>query len=52
MKDSENRNYSQSCDVYSFGIIAYTLIVGSLPFRVDAQNFMERKIVWEFFDKE
>ncbi len=44
--------YNYSCDIYSFGIIAYQLIVGSLPFKVESENFFDKKIVWVLFDRE
>lgn len=34
MNEENPKKYSQSCDIYSLGIIAYTLIIGSLPFHV------------------
>ena len=38
--------------MYSLGIIAYQLIVGELPFRVEAENFFDRKLVWVLFERE
>ena len=34
MNEENPKRYSQECDIYSLGIIAYTLVIGSLPFRV------------------
>ena len=45
----KGEGYNYSCDVYSFGVIAYTLIVGSLPFKVESENFFDKKIVWVMF---
>lgn len=51
--EGENpKRYSQECDIYSLGIIAYTLIMGTLPFRVESEGLFDRKIVWEMFGKK
>ena len=51
MNEENPKKYSQECDIYSLGIIAYTLVIGSLPFRVESENYFDKKIVWEMFDK-
>lgn len=52
MELSENTKYAQACDTYSLGIIAYQLIVGELPFKVESVNFFDKKVVWLLFDRE
>jgi serine/threonine protein kinase len=48
----ENEKYAQSCDTYSLGVIAYQLIVGELPFKVESINLFDKKIIWLLFDRE
>ena len=36
MELNENEKYAQACDTYSLGVIAYQLIVGELPFKVES----------------
>ena len=52
MELNENEKYKQACDTYSLGVIAYQLIVGELPFKVEAENFFDKKIVWVLFDRD
>jgi len=33
-------------------VIAYELIVGSLPFKVETEGVLDKKIVWNGFSKE
>jgi serine/threonine protein kinase len=49
--DKEEKTYNSSCDLYSLGVIAYNLIVGCLPFRVEVEGMYDRKIVWDAFEK-
>lgn len=48
----ENQKYAQACDTYSLGIIAYQLIIGDLPFKIQSINFFDKKIIWVLFDRE
>lgn len=48
-ENKESKSYSSSCDLYSLGVIAYNLIVGCLPFRVETEGMFERKMVWDAF---
>ncbi len=34
------------------GVIAYQLIVGELPFKVESVNFFDKKIIWVLFDRD
>lgn len=52
LNHSENERYSQSCDIYSLGVISYQLIVGELPFRVESENFFDKRLVWVLFDRD
>lgn len=51
LSEENKQKYSQECDVYSLGVIAYTMIVGSLPFKVEVESMFDKRIVWELFDK-
>lgn len=52
MELQENQRYAQACDTYSLGVIAYQMIVGELPFKVESINFFDKKIIWLLFDRE
>lgn len=48
----ENQKYAQACDTYSLGVIAYQMIVGELPFKVESINVYDKKVHWILFDRE
>jgi serine/threonine protein kinase len=41
------KSFCTACDLYSFGIIAYNLIFGALPFKVEVEGMFDRKMVWD-----
>lgn len=38
--------------MYSLGVIAYTMIIGYLPFKIESDGLYEKKIVWQLFDRQ
>lgn len=46
------QKYDESCDLYSFGIVCYEMIVGCLPFNVEVENYYNRKYIWYGLTKE
>lgn len=51
-ENKKDKTYSYSCDLYSLGVIAYNLIVGCLPFKVETEGMFDQKIVWDAFEKQ
>lgn len=53
MENNEKaRPYTEACDMYSFGIVCYELIVGCLPFKVEMENMYDSKVTWEGLTKK
>lgn len=44
--------YNEACDMYSFGVICYEMILGHLPFKVEMENMHDVKIKWEGLTKK
>lgn len=51
VENNKPQQYTSACDLYSLGVIAYQLIVGSLPFKVEMEGMFDRKVVWEAFTR-
>lgn len=46
-----NRNYDDKCDVWSIGVLMYTILVGSFPFGGKNDNEIEKNIKKGKYDK-
>jgi serine/threonine protein kinase len=50
-ENKEETSYTSSCDLYSLGVVAYNLILGCLPFKVEVLGMYDRKYTWDAFSK-
>lgn len=50
-ENKEEKPYTSSCDLYSLGVVAYNLILGCLPFKVEVLGMFDRKYTWDAFSK-
>lgn len=49
---NSTKPYNEACDMYSFGVLLYELILGFLPFKVEMENMYDRKYTWEGLTKK
>lgn len=48
-ENTKDRTYDFTCDLYSLGVVAYNLIVGCLPFKVETEGLYDHKVIWNAF---